>query len=386
MIRQLFSILLFLPFLSLQAHHLDVKIISTMRVEMVTVAAIKGAYTLWLDGKQQPDSLSEKVFQLLLINDSIEVRMPGDTLGRFTQFRFQPLSDTSVFKIKPLKPLSGTRTYDGQLTITVRDKYLHCRNSVELEDYVAGVVESESGGQGGLEFFKVQSILCRTYALAQLGRHDLDGFDLCDGVHCQAYRSRTMIQGIHQAAFATAGQVLVDSRLVLITAAFHSNCGGQTANSADVWASGLPYLRSQPDSFCLRMPHSTWERKIAKDDWLNSLSQRYKLPIEDSMACYKACNIKQTTRGNAFVYGNCRVPYKNIRGDWQLRSAFFSVTDQGDSVLIRGRGYGHGVGLCQEGAIKMSKQGRDYRSILTYYYPGIEIVNVSKLSFFRNEE
>jgi stage II sporulation protein D len=386
MIRNLVLFVSLLFAFSLYAHRLDVKILSTMQVSMATVTSAKGAYKLWLDGRLQPDSLAEKVFQLVVINDSIEVRIPGDTLGRFVQFKLEPLSDTSIFKIKPLKPLSGTRGYDGQLTIAIRSGYLYSRNYVDLEEYVAGVVESECGGQGGVEFFKVQSILCRTYALAQMGRHDMDGFDLCDGVHCQAYRSRTAIAGIHDAALATAGKVLVDQHLSLITAAFHSNCGGQTANSNDVWAKGLPYLRSLPDSACARMPHSSWERRISKEDWLNMLSQRYKLPIEDTMACYKACHIQQKTRGTAFVYGNCRIPYKSIRSDWQLRSAFFSVSDLGDSVLVHGRGYGHGVGLCQEGAIKMSRLGQDYLSIITYYYPNVEVVSMSKLSFFKDEE
>lgn len=382
----LFALLLIVHCGALRAHQVDVKLISTMKVQLVSVSGFRGAYALWLDGVRQSDSVSAGVFQLVLVNDSLEVRVPGDTLGRFTTFRLQPLSDSGIFKIKPLKPLSGTRMYDGQLTVTVRDHYLHCRNEVELEAYVAGVVESESGGQGGREFYSVQAILCRTYALAQLGRHITEGFDLCDGVHCQAYRSRTAHLEIRAAAEATAGLVLVDQRLTLITAAFHSNCGGQTANSEDVWGGNLSYLRARPDSFCTRMPHATWERRIAKDDWLNGLSQRYKYPIEDSMACKAACNMKQQSRTTYFSYGGVRIAYKNLRADWQLRSAFFSVTEAGDSVIIRGRGYGHGVGMCQEGAINMSKRGRDYRSILMYYYRDVQLVHISKLAFFREEE
>ncbi|MCA6364218.1 MAG: SpoIID/LytB domain-containing protein [Bacteroidetes bacterium] len=370
----------------LSAHEVDVKLLSTMKVQVVSVSASRGNFMLLLDGKRQADSLAAKAFQLIMVNDSLEVRVPGDTLGRFASFVLKPLADSCIFKIKPIKPLSGTRTYDGQLSISIRDNYLHCRNEVELESYVCGVVESESGGQGGSEFYKVQAILCRTYALAQLGRHITEGFDVCDGVHCQVYRSRTSHPEITAAAQATAGLVLVDKGLTLITAAFHSNCGGQTANSEDVWGGTLPYLRGRSDSFCNGMPHATWERRIAKDDWLNGLAQRYKYPIEDSVACRLACNMKQNSRTNFFSYGGVRIAYKNLRTDWQLKSAYFNVTESGDSVIIRGRGYGHGVGMCQEGAINMARKGFEFRYILTYYYKGVDIVHISRLAFFREEE
>ncbi|MFN8712585.1 MAG: SpoIID/LytB domain-containing protein [Bacteroidota bacterium] len=383
------ALLVFIALLTtslLTAHEVDVKLLSTMKVQMISVSGARGSYSLLLDGKQQHDSIAAKVFQLVVVNDSFEVRIQGDTLGRFKRFVLQPLNDTCVFKIKPVKPLSGTRTYDGKLDVSVREQYLLCVNHVELEAYVAGVVESESGGQGGPEFYKVQSVLCRTYALAQLGRHINEGYDLCDGVHCQAYRSRTTHPEIRAAALATEGLVLVDQRLSLITAAFHSNCGGQTANSEDVWGGTLPYLRGRPDSFCTGMPHASWERRIAKDDWLNGLAQRYKYPIEDSLACKAACSMKQTSRSNYFSYGGVRIAYKNLRSDWQLRSAYFTVTEIGDSVLIRGRGYGHGVGMCQEGAINQSKKGQNYRAILAYYYKDVQVVHISKLAFFKEEE
>ena len=133
------------------------------------------------------------------------------------------------------------------------------------------------------------------------------------------------------------------------------------------------------------MPDATWTRKIARNDWLSYLSLKHKYPVDDSAACYSALNMTQENRCAYYVYGNLKIPYKTIRSDWQLRSAYFSIEEGKDSIIINGRGYGHGVGLCQEGAINMARQGYSYEWILDYYYRDIEIVNMSKLEFFNEE-
>ena len=90
-------------------------------------------------------------------------------------------------------------------------------------------------------------------------------------------------------------------------------------------------------------------------------------------------------RGVFYSDAGSRIPYKTIRSDWQVRSAYFSIEEARDSIIIRGRGYGHGVGLCQEGAIRMAKIGYSYQWILDYYYKDIEIIKLSKLKFFQEE-
>ncbi len=382
--RTFLFVCFFFSFL-LQAHTVDVKILSTMAVTTVNVSVSFGDYQLYLDGKLQADSLAKKVFQLIVINDSIEVRIPGDTLGRFATFRLIGLEDSSVFKIKPIKPTSGTRVYDHSLTITVLNSLFQCINSVDLDHYVAGVVESEAGGRTSKEFYKVQAILCRTYALAHLYRHATEGFEVCDGVHCQVYRGRPSDLNVLAAVEETEGLVIVDKGLTLITPAFFSNCGGQTANSEDVWSVPVPYLRSVKDTFCLHSTNARWTRKISKEDWLNYLATKHKFPVNDSAACYSALNMSQRSRTTNYTYGGIRIPYKTIRSDWQLHSAYFSIEQMKDSVIIRGRGYGHGVGLCQEGAIAMAKSGYSYEWIIDYYYKDVEIIKLSRLEFFNEQ-
>lgn len=382
--RKLLIAFVLLPCL-VSAQRMNVRVLSTMKVTNVSVSVQRGSYRLLLDGVQQNDTLLNKVFQLVMIGDSMDVRIQGDTLGRYSSFFLQALHDSSSFRIKPILPLSGTRTYDADLKISVDGGQLFCRNNVMLESYTGGVVESESGGRSFLEFYKVQAIICRTYALAHINRHFIDGFDVCDGVHCQVYRGKTQEPKVLQAITETKGKVIVDRNLNLITAAFHSNCGGETANSEDVWGGRLSYCRSVTDTFCTSMPNAHWTRKIARTDWLSYLETKHKYPVGDSAACYKALHMTQNDREKEYVYGNIRIPFKQIRSDWQLKSAYFSIVEKKDSVLISGRGYGHGVGMCQEGAIRMAKLGYTYDYIISYYYQGVEIVHLSRLDFFRAE-
>ncbi|HTL83003.1 MAG TPA: SpoIID/LytB domain-containing protein [Bacteroidia bacterium] len=380
------TLILFLFFAGLlRAHTVDVRILSTMNITALNISVHSGDYELYLDGIPQPDSLSTKVFMITVVGDSMEIRIPGDTLGHFASFKIVALDDTSSFKIKPIKPYTGTRIYDHTLEVSVVEQKLLAVNHVDIEHYVAGVVEAEAGKKMDYEYYKVQAILCRTYALAHMYRHALEGFDLCDGVHCEVYKGRPTDPNVQKAVDATKGLVIVDRNLDLITAAFSSNCGGQTTNSEDVWAVKVSYLRSVKDTFCHTMPDAYWTRKIAKDDWLNYLSMKHKYPVDDSDACYAALNMTQNTREAYYVYGNLKIPYKTIRSDWQLRSAWFSIEEGKDSVIFRGRGYGHGVGLCQEGAMRMVKYGYTYQYIIPFYFQGVELIDLSMLDFFKEE-
>lgn len=372
---------------TLSATELRVRLLSDMRVTAAMVSIAAGKYRVVADGKDIPLKSETSVFQLNINGDSLDIRMPGDTVvGRFKTFTIEPLETACLFKLKPVVPNSGTRTYHDALTVSVKDKIFCCMSRVELEDYVGGVVESESGGRTTPEYYKVQAILCRTYALSHMDRHTADGYELCDGVHCQVYKSRTIEPEILNAVNFTKGQVLVDGNLNLIIAAFHSNCGGQTVNSEDIWASPVSYLRSVKDTFCTRMPHARWTRTLSTEDWMSYLDVKCKYNVKDSTCKWQAEHLTQGARLKNLPGG--KLAMGTVRLDWQLRSTFFNIEPIAgkDSLLFSGRGYGHGVGLCQEGAIRMAKLGYPYTKILSFYYKGVSIVNMNKLDFFREDD
>lgn len=373
---------------SLYSSSINVRILTTKVITSFIFSPISGSYNVYGDGILLTDSDASGIFQMMIDGDSIVLKTFEKTIGKYASLKMSSKEPDGVFKIKSVIPESKVRTYEEDLVVglTADKKQFLLINKVEIEKYIAGVVESESGTRTSLEYYKLQSILCRTYLLAHINRHVLEGFQVCDDVHCQAYLSRTLDTDIQKAVYETRGQVVVDNDLNLITAAFHSNCGGQTVASQDVWAVPTSYLKSVKDTFCLTQTHSRWKRSIPVEDWKAYLQLKHKYPIEDSLKFNNATTFAQLNgRTIYFSDKDLKIPLKIIRADFQLKSTYFSVQQQGESVIFSGRGYGHGVGLCQEGAMRMANLKYSYKDILNFYYKDVHLVDLSALNYFRQE-
>lgn len=388
--RKLFligSVILFLS-ASGMATTVNVRILTTKVINSFIFSPIAGNYTVYADGIAVAECDASGIFQMSLENDSILLKTFEKTIGKYAVIRIYSLQQEAAFKIKSVMPESKVRSYEGNIDVglTADKKQFLLLNKVDLEKYIAGVVESESGSKTSIEYYKLQAILCRTYLLANLQRHTLEGFEVCDDVHCQAYLSRTKEEDVKKAVLDTRGLVVVDNDLNLITAAFHSNCGGQTVNSQDVWAVATSYLKSIRDTFCIRQPHAKWQRTIPTEDWKAYLQLKHKYPVDDSLKFVGATSFSQPfSRCVYFMDKDLRIPLKIIRADFQLKSTYFSVEPKGDSVIFSGRGYGHGVGLCQEGAMKQADLKRGYKDILSFYYKDVHLVDLNALHYFRKE-
>jgi stage II sporulation protein D len=192
-------------------------------------------------------------------------------------------------------------------------------------------------------------------------------------VHCQVYKGRCDQNPlISRAASLTAGLVILGQDSTLITAAFHSNCGGETENSENVWLISKPYLRSVNDVYCQNQHNSKWEVKMELEEWKKYLKASGFKNLAPSADPYI---FNQVHRKVYYKLGKDSIPFRKIREDLKLKSAFFSVTIDNDKVILKGKGYGHGIGLCQEGAMQMSKFGRTYEEIIHFYYQNVKIVN-----------
>jgi len=365
-----------------------VRIYAHLKVVSNQVFINSGTYRVIADGNFVSESSGELNYKLIYKNDSVELVSGEKKIGIYKYIKFiadnnNPLAE---LKIKLINPDRKPRIYPQNMIFSTFEGNLKIINDVEVDRYVAGVTEAEAGSRSNQEFYKVQAVLARTFALAHINKHVLEGFSLCDQVHCQVYYGKPKDGSIATAVEATKGQVVVDESLNLIIAAFHSNSGGQTANSEDVWGAKTTYLRSVTDSFSVKMPNSNWQRKMLTEDWLTYLRLKHGYPTNDPLARDIALNFKQEERKTNLEASNVKVPLKLVRQDLQLKSTFFSIKPlNNDSVLFVGRGYGHGLGMCQEGAMRMSKQGYAYEQILHFYYKNIQIIDMKKLSFFKDE-
>jgi stage II sporulation protein D len=363
----------------------NIKIFSQIKVQALTFSADAGTYSVWANGNEIVSTDKFPLIKFSYKNDSVEVKTFENIIGRYKRVKISSPNFVKSFRVKLILPDRKPRFYEDNLYISTEAGDLKCINEISLDNYIAGVVQAESGRRSFQEFYKVQAILARTFALSHLQKHVAENFNLCDHTHCQAYFGKTTELDIMKAVTDTKGKVVVDDNLNLIDAAFHSNSGGQTANSEDVWGSKLPYLRSVNDTFSTKMPNAKWERKMAKEDWLSYLKLKHNYPIQDSNARWLALTFKQENRKPYLEANNVRVPLKNVRTDLQLKSTFFSVVSVGDSVIFKGRGFGHGVGMCQEGAMRMAKLGYKYPEVINFYYQKTQLIDLHKLSFFKDE-
>lgn len=363
----------------------NVRIFSQLKLQAFTFSADAGTYVVWANSKEIINTSQYPIIKISYVNDSVEVKTFENNLGRFKKIRITSPDYNRSFRLKLINPDRKPRFYEDNLIVEAEAGNLKCTNEVYLDNYISGVVQAESGRRAYQEFYKVQAILARTFALNNLMKHNIEGYNLCDHTHCQVYFGKTTELDIMKAVSETKGRVVVDENLNLIDATFHSNSGGQTANSEDVWGKKLPYLRSVTDSFSIKMPNARWERKMAKEDWLSYLKLKHNIPVDDSSIKHLALNFSQETRKSHLEISTYKVPLKNIRTDLQLKSTFFSIVPLGDSLLFKGRGFGHGVGMCQEGAMNMAKLGYNHEQVIQFYYQNIKLIDLHKLSFFKDE-
>lgn len=271
--------------------------------------------------------------------------------------------------------------YEGEFLLQPKDQKIQVINSLPLEKYVAGVVEAEGGANKPLEYYKVQAILSRTYALRNHERHT--DSDVCDGTHCQVYHGISKKDiGIFKAVRQTEKLVIVDSSAQLITAFFHSNCGGQTLSAQDVWKENLSYCIGKKDPYCTSMSNSTWEKRMSANEWTTYLKNK-NISLNDSDNCIAgSMNCSANRRPLYYIHNNTSLSTKDMRADLKLKSAYFHIEELDNEIILHGRGFGHGVGLCQEGAMNMAKKGKTAEEIIHFYYSGVHIVPFDKQWLF----
>ena len=353
------------------ADKVKVRLFSNNRIEALYVSFDLGVYDLYADDATllEPGLGEGLSVELKTAANGVSVAVNGYNYGTFSRVTLRATDTACILCLNPRNVKQ--RTYEGDLVVSTFDKSsLKIINEVEFETYLAGVVQSEIYGDRS-DIFRIQAVISRTWALRNINKHRSDGYNFCDYVHCQAYQNRCVRPDIMLGTMQSSGETIVDANGKLIETPFHSNSGGQTANSEDVWRSALPYLRSVQDTFSFRMRQSNWTKVIPRNQWLNYFAKTHKLNIQNDSVKRILLSFSQPQR-KAKILG---VPLTRVRTDFKLKSTFFSVTTDPNSgdVILNGHGYGHGVGLSQEGTIRMVSLGISYDSIIRHYYTGAHI-------------
>ena len=347
--------------------------------EAFSFHCLEGNFELISEGVKITELRKGDIIFLTIIDGKIVLNNGAGFKGEFKNLNFVDPGLKSQFSLKMVKPLLETRFYEGEFEVGIKHDVFQLINILDFDHYLAGVVEAEAGPGAPDEFFRVQAVLCRTYAVNNWDRHATEGFNLCDNTHCQAFHGRNDENpDILEAVYATHDIVVADKSYNLIDAVYHSNSGGETQKSEGFWPENKYYLLSILDPFSQNQRNSAWEYSIEWRLWRDYFVEMgVDLSKTDSMDLL----IKQNHRKIFVAFDEDTIYLNNIRSDFGLRSSFFNVISEGDKVVLKGRGYGHGLGLSQEGAMEMVRQGYSYKDIINYYYNDIMIRDLNDLPF-----
>ncbi len=258
------------------AQQLRVGVLTDYDIQRILFSYNDGSYLIFGDTNEFGAILPNEFVDISVAsNEKLLLKKGVEVLGEFDKINLIETSPSSSITLTSKNPVVKERKYQNDFELTSGVKGLTVVNLVDMNNYLAGVVESEGGGGRELEYYKVQSIMCRTYVLKNLSRHKDEGFGVCDRTHCQAYHSMLKFTPkIMEAVKLTENMILLDEHNDLAGTYFHANCGGQTVNSEDVWSKKRTYLRSVVDTFCITEKQARWVKEIDKQKWLNYLSTK----------------------------------------------------------------------------------------------------------------
>jgi len=308
---------------------------------------------------------------------------------------------------------------------------------LSLENYIYGVINAELGNANPSEALKAQAVAARSFGAMNIGKHSADGFDLCATTHCQVYKGYSGEYASTNKAVDDTRDEMIYSEGKLVNAFYYKNSGGYTQNAEDVWSYSQPYLKSVKDEYSpnyswnaslsfdmikqklesagydpgeiqsvmiknrnttgnvseLLIAGSNSSVSLTKEKIRNVLgttvikSTRFSLSDSTSQASDDSLKISNgstdSSAGTEFymISGSGKVTKvqtntvygSNGTSTTKINSQSESETATGRTVTFNGSGYGHGVGMPQDSAVEMAKQGFTYKEILQYYYTDIEV-------------
>jgi stage II sporulation protein D len=280
------------------------------------------------------------------------------------------------------------KAFKGSLRIlTDRSGRLTVINLLPLEDYIMGVLAGEIPRDWPLEALKAQAIAARTFAVLTMGtaRSKSEPYDLENTALFQMYQGSGLVnEKIQRAVWETRGRIMTfNSKPIL--AFYHSNCGGETSGAKAVWSQDEPYLKPVPCSFGNNGAHFRWHAEISIQVLVRKLRaaglkigdvvQLKPLELDESNRILKLSIMDPDGTSLAIKGSNFRMAV----GPDIIRSTQFTAEVLQDKVVFNGKGWGHGVGLCQEGACGMALKGYGAFDILRYYYHGIMVENIKNI-------
>ncbi|HXH32546.1 MAG TPA: SpoIID/LytB domain-containing protein [Bacteriovoracaceae bacterium] len=278
----------------------------------------------------------------------------------------------------------GKHKYQGELHLLTNPGQESCDlvNNIPLEAYITTLLAKEMNGSWPVEALKAQAVAARTYALDRVKKGI--GFETQDKLYHLESSEKDQVSGTFldvtaktlQASRETAGEVLISPSGKLAPAFFHSKCGGKTFRPDQVWGGVEDGYRSVNCSFCQKTGMKDWEYRLKNEKLTSMIDQVLKKYYSDETKKGEIRLMPDSLENSELrLYVGDRLHIlkksylRNMAGRELLPSNNFLMTTAKGDFHVKGQGYGHGVGLCQLGALELAKRGYDYRQILSFYFP-----------------
>ncbi|MBI3329422.1 MAG: SpoIID/LytB domain-containing protein [Nitrospinae bacterium] len=340
--------------------------ISTLHVD------VPPEYTILTDpaGLLAPEADGWRALHLHASRNRIRLHSPGIELN---DVRLKPRTRDAVIFV-------GGKLYRGGLEVKARDNGLLVINTLDLDEYLYGVLPQEAPVQWEMAALRAQAIVARTYALYKRKLNAHNDYDVSahylqdqryDGYRAEHPRAT-------QAVDETRGLVLT-CHGALIPAYYHAEAGGHTESSEYVWSSAHPCLRAVKAPIYPASPYLEWSVTLSLQDIRAALAKkgyslgaiRHLQPLQRSPTGRIVLLKIIHTRGESVLRG---VDFRLALGPEVIRSTSFSVDIHGERASFTGQGWGHGVGLCQWCSQGMAQLGYDHEAILKHYYQGADLI------------
>lgn len=373
-----------------------------------------GCYTLLLALSVSMPAMASMPSIKVLIGKSLKnVRVEGTDLRKIIhtqnkslqyqgrkQISFNCDPAKSVKRIKfPEKPLlvaslqSPTglvswenKKYQGELRLVTSSSQESCDlvNYIPMESYITSLLSKEMNGTWPIEALKAQAVAARTYALHRIKRFNTTGLESHDELYHLESSEKDQVSGTYfdatpltvQAAKETEGQVLLPKSGKLSQIFFHSKCGGRTFRPDQVWGGVEEGYRQVDCPFCHKLGTKEWKKKVSRYQLTNLVDralQKYyadKIVSSDVRFLPDRADVSEIRLYDGDRFLMVKKSYlRNLSGREMLPSNYFTIKDDRQGINVAGRGYGHGVGLCQLGALELAKRGYNYKQILSFYFP-----------------
>lgn len=308
-------------------------------------------------------------------NKEINIKFDGKNINlNGKNFNLNNFPQNGAFLISSDSPIyvdKIKRNYGGAISFRVNNKKLDIVNRVDMDEYLKGVLPKEMSPSFPMESLKAQALCSRSFAINNYNKFIKNGYNLDDTTRSQVYYGKDVEEKTtNKAVEETIGQVIKYDGKVAETI-FCASSGGYTVASSEAWGgNSVPYLISKEDPYSVH----PWKYELKNSDLKKlNLSDVFSVSLDYNNSNRVNNLTFYTSKGDVKIKAT---DFRNKIGNTIIKSTLFDVNVIGNKVFVSGKGYGHGVGMSQYGAVEMAKKGSNYKDIIEFYFPGTNIEKI----------